>query len=474
MGDSSLPETRPIAALSLAELEARFATPVSLSPDDVARLAARIPILRRRYNEHLQRAKIQFVDPRLTLTSCRSLLLLGRATVGVSHLVYHALRSLDEASRTPTRSTVAPEVVEAALDWSDRQIELIAWQLRALDAADTQSAALRALFAQLELHPRLTPAGWIRLTGDVISAATGWLDSALALPRPGLTVQAYLAEIGQVREAEAAGRGMEAARIVARLVTRRGVRGFDPEMLTLAALSHDCGLMLVPASARVPATTATTKKTAQAAAAAQQLRDLHASTGAALVAGLSEFSTELPALVAQHHRRLNDPLLSPAFPPRAQSPASRLLAVVVRWLELLERAGQEPAEPSTTLDQDPFAEPARRLWREAERGDWDRGLVEELLTGLGVQIADPAAWRNERRCRGSADWSHGGQLRLDPADDEWPRSNLDSASFDSARFRPTRSRTTRSRDTPCPLRKVARRPRPAPATGAGHADRSIA
>ena len=126
-------------------------------------MAARIPILRRRYNEHLQRAKIQFVDPRLTLTSCRSLLLLGRATVGVSHLVYQALRSLDEAIRTPTRSTVASEVVEAALDWSDRQIELIAWQLRALDAADTQSAALRALFGQMEVHARL---------------ATVWLDPA--------------------------------------------------------------------------------------------------------------------------------------------------------------------------------------------------------------------------------------------------------------------------------------------------------
>jgi len=438
VGDSSLPETRPVvalsAALSLTELQAGFVTPVSLSPDDVARLAARIPILRRRYNEHLQRAKIQFVDPRLTLTSCRSLLLLGRATVGISHLVYQALRSLDEAIRTPTRSTVAPEVVEAALDWSDRQIELIAWQLRALDAADTQSAALRALFGQLELHPRLTPAGWTRLTNDVISAATGWLDSALALPRPGLTVQAYLAEIGHVREAEAAGRGMEAARIVARLVTRRGARGFDPELLTLAALSHDCGLMLVPTPATVPATTATmTTKTTAKSAAAQQLRDLHASTGAALMAGLAEFSTELPALVAQHHRRLNDPQLSPAFPPRTQSPASRLLAVVVRWLELLERAGEEPAEPSTTLGQNPFAEPARRLLREAERGDWDRRLVEELLAGVGVQTSDQLPGATNRAValtptRGD------GQLRLDPADDEWPRSNLDSANFDSTRF----------------------------------------
>ncbi len=232
MGDSSLPETRPVlapsAALSLAELQARFAAPASLSPDDVARVAVRIPILRRRYNEHLQRAKIQFVDPRLTLTSCRSLLLLGRATVGVSHLVYQALRSLDETIRTPTRSTVAPEVVEAALDWSDRQIELIAWQLRGLDAVDTQSAALRPLLGQLALHARLTPAGWTRLAKDVISAASGWLDSALALPRPGLTVPAYLAEIGHAREAEAAGRGMETARIVARLVTRTALADSMP------------------------------------------------------------------------------------------------------------------------------------------------------------------------------------------------------------------------------------------------------
>ncbi len=439
MGDSSLPKTRPIAALSLAELQAGFAAPVPLSPDDVARLSGRVPILRRRYNEHLQRAKIQFVDPRLTLTSCRSLLALGRATVGLSHLVYQALRSLDEATRTPMRPTVAPEIVEAALDWSDRQLELIGWQLRGLDAADTHSAALRPLFAQLELHARISPAGWARLAHDVISAADGWLDSAAALPRPGLTLKAYLAEIGHAREAEAAGRGMEAARIIARIATRRGVRGFDPELLTLAALGHDCGLLLVPSLAAAPPTTTSTisKSAAAKLAAAQRLRDLHPSTGAALIAGLAEYSTELPALVAQHHRRLNEPHLSPAFPPRTQSPASRLLAVVVRWLELVERAGDEPAD-ATTLGQNPFVEPARRLVREAERGDWDRRLVAELLAAVDVTLPDHVPGETNRLVsrtpiRGDE------QLRLDPADDAWPRSNLDAANLDAGRMNSVRA-----------------------------------
>jgi hypothetical protein len=70
VGGSSLSDTRPIAEVSLADLQSRFASRTPLSADNLARLAERMPLLRQRYNEQLQRAKIQFVDPRLKLSSC--------------------------------------------------------------------------------------------------------------------------------------------------------------------------------------------------------------------------------------------------------------------------------------------------------------------------------------------------------------------------------------------------------------------
>jgi hypothetical protein len=83
VGSSSSQDTRPIAATSLVDWQTRFACRSSLSPADVTRVADRGPHLRRRYNEQLQRAKIQFVDPRLKLSSCQPLVRLARETASV-------------------------------------------------------------------------------------------------------------------------------------------------------------------------------------------------------------------------------------------------------------------------------------------------------------------------------------------------------------------------------------------------------
>jgi hypothetical protein len=420
VGGSSLPDTRPVPEISLADLQSRFASRSPLEPADVARSADRVALFRQRYNEQLQRAKIQFVDPRLKLSSCRRLLLAARAIVAVSQLVYQAVRSLDHARIEPRRAAVDPDVVAEGLAWNDRQLARLAGHLQVLDAADTHSTWLKILLNQLESYPRVASCDWTRLAQQVLSAMPARLDAEFALPLPGLALKSYFEEIGQARSADVMGRGIEAAEIVARMATRASAIGFDPELLTVAALCQDCGLLLGPS-----------QSSAQATPAAATLRALHPSIGAGLAAALVELSTELPALVAEHHRRLNEPLIAPNSVSRHRNKGSRLLALVVRWLELTGDGGAAAADALPPARAVAFSEPAQRLVRETLRGDWDRRIAADLLDALGYHVESETLWEAERASHfGIRDDS---RRRVDPADERWPRSNLELAHPELAR-----------------------------------------
>jgi hypothetical protein len=431
VGGSSLPDTRPVSEISLADLQSRFASRSRLEPADVARLADRLALVRQRYNEQLQRAKIQFVDPRLKLSSCRPLLLAARAVVAVSQLVYQALHSLDDARIDPARAAVDPDVIALGLAWNDRQLARIAGPLQVLDAADTHSAWLKILLNQLESYPRVGSSDWTRLAQQVLSTTSVRLDAEFALPLPSVALKSYFEEIGQARLADVMGRGIEAAEIVARMATRPSAIGFDPELLTVAALCQDCGLLV-----------SQSRSAAQATPAAARLHALHPSIGAGLAAGLVEMSTELPGLVAEHHRRLNEPLITPNSLSRHRNKGSRLLALVVRWLELTgdTRAAAADAPPPDRAVA--FAEPARRLVHETLRGDWDRRIAADLLDALGFRVESERLREAERISRGGI--RDDSRRRLDSADEHWPRSNLELASLQPAH--PELARRTRETD----------------------------
>ncbi len=199
MGGSSLPDIRRVTELSLADLQSRFASDSPLDPADIPRLADRTPLLRQRYNDQLQRAKIQFVDPRLKLASCHSLLLAARAVASVSQLIYQAVRSLEDARLARTLTAISPDTVAEGLAWNDAQLTRIAGHLQVLDAADTHSAWLKILLNQLEAYPRVSSSDWVRLAQQVLSVASVRLDAELELPLPGVALKSYFEEIGQAR-----------------------------------------------------------------------------------------------------------------------------------------------------------------------------------------------------------------------------------------------------------------------------------
>ena len=197
MSGSALPESPPVSPLSLAELRSRFALREPLGADDFSHLADCLPLVRRRYNEQLQSAKIQFVDPRLKLASCRSLLMAARETLVVSQLIYRALESPRDATADPARFPIRLEVLQDALAWNECRIETIARQLALLDAIERHSAWLRSLLVQLETQSRVSSSDWVRLARDVMIA--GSMDSEFTLPFPSLNLEEYLAEVGHVR-----------------------------------------------------------------------------------------------------------------------------------------------------------------------------------------------------------------------------------------------------------------------------------
>jgi hypothetical protein len=415
VGGSSLPETRPISEIAQADLESRLTRQEPLAPEDVSRLVDRVPHLRRLYNGQLQRAKILFVDPRLTLESCRPLLLLARSTVSVSHRVYPALRFTDDAATAPAWPVVTAETIEAALAWNDVQLDRIVRHLQGLDAADAHASRLRALLDRLEVSSRASSGDWTRLARDVISVACARLDSGPAVAVPGFSLQSYFTEIGHARHAEIVARGIEAAQNVARFLALHGGFGFDPELLTIAALAQDCGLLLRPARVAL-----------KAVRAAQELRALHASIGAGLAAALVEYSTELPALVAEHHRRLNELQSTHDSFARIQNRSSRLLAVVVRWLELSASADLTPASTPIPSGRLAVATPVERLLAETLRGDWDRQLVRELLATLGF-AAESETLREPERGHWPFENRDARRRRFDSADQRWPHPNLELA-----------------------------------------------
>ncbi|HEV8004145.1 MAG TPA: hypothetical protein VGP63_30045 [Planctomycetaceae bacterium] len=414
MDGSSLPDIRPVAEISLTALQSRFASRHPLRADDIGRLADRVTLLRVRYNEQLQRAKIQFVDPRLKLSSCRALLVMARAVVSVSQLVYQAVRSLDAARLNPTQTAVDPDVVETGLAWNDAQLARIAGHLHGLDTADAHSAWLKILLTQLESYPRISASDWTRLAQQVLAAGADRLDAELGLPLPSVALKAYFEEIGRAQYAEVMGRGIEAAQIVARMVLRRSPIGFDPELLTVAALCQDCGLLL--GSSR--------------SASKGQMRALHASIGAGLAASLVELATELPVLVAEHHRRLNEPLVAPNVLSRNRNRGSRMLGVIVRWLELIDDMSQRAAEATPLAGTVDFSEPARRLVRETIHGDWDRSIASDLMDTLGFRSESQALHEADRIARFGI--REDARRRVDSADERWPQSNLELPNLELA------------------------------------------
>jgi len=402
----------PLAALSFSELESQFALRRRVDSAGRSEIVDSYAALRQQYTEQSHRAKLQFADPRLQQPCCSTLFHLAVGSVKASRLAYTALREAEFALRSADVDVVSPDVVQRAIDWNRQQLNHLEAQLRLLDLVDGVMLPLRKLVVQLETSRHVSALGWRSIARHLVSESGRLADGAPFFPLPGFSLKAYLSFAGHGPYGDAFSRGIETTLSLAPVLVKRDADSAQTDLLSIAALCQDCGLLL-SARHRRPASGRGTETPAGWPA--------HPSIGAGLVAGMAEFATELPSLVAEHHQRFIgfDRLL--ALAPAIQKKGSRLLATTVRFLEIVDElpmnAADEVSPPGAALYS-----AAVQLGREAARGEWDSRIAGELLGSLGFRLEyEPADISDDDR---HSDQSAYGNRRLDPGSQAVPDPNF--------------------------------------------------
>jgi hypothetical protein len=402
----------PTGTLSFAELESQFALRRRIEPADRSEIAECYSALRRQYSEQSRRAQLQFAEPRIKQAGGAALFHLAVESAKASRLVYTALREAEPALwRSADASIVSPEVVERGIDWNRRQLDRLEAQLRLLDHVDGVMLPLRKLFGQLESSRHVSALGWRSIARHLFSQA-GRRADATCLPVPGFSLRTYLSLAGHGPCGDAFGRGIETVLALAPVLADRNDDSTQTDLLSLAALCQDCGLLLLGRHGK-----------------RGQWRDAdndsdvasHSSIGAGLVAGITELAAELPSLVAEHHRRFIEFGRLPDAATTSQKTGSRLLATTVRFLELVE---ESPLSPTDGVPQPQAAlyPAALRLNHETNRGEWDPKIVSQILSAIGFQLEfEPADVADEELRR---DRTANGNRRLDSADQSVPDPNF--------------------------------------------------
>jgi hypothetical protein len=248
---------------------------------------------------------------------------------------------------------------EALLDWLTDRLHAadvfrpLAGRLdqtihRIVHGEETSFSSLRSLTAELTAAVRHCPALSLQNAADV----------------------AVLPELFGFSEPQRQSRLMPSL-LSALLLTRHKAHEETQRRLVTAALVQDIGAVV--------------QSTAET-----RLLPTHSSTGAAMLAGLSNVPAEISLLVGSHHERLD----GSGFPQRLSgarlSTSAQQLAWHVRFVELTLDARTLTATIETGESLDVLA--GVRLWQGVERGAFDRSLTIDSLNsvraGLGKDVAD--------------------------------------------------------------------------------------
>lgn len=393
------------AELTFSDLEAQFGIRRRIETAARPEIAESYAALRKQYAEQSRRAQQLFADPRIKQPACAAHFRLAIESVKAARLVYDALQEADRVLRSGDAWIVSPQVVERAIDWNRRRLVRLDGQLRLLDLVDEVILPLKKLFVQLEGSRQVSALGWRSIARHLLSQAEDRSGPVDLIPLPGFSVGTYLSQAGHAAHGAAFGRGLEALFALAPVLAARTLDPLAVDVISIAALCQDCGRLLLERRR------ANRKSTTNEADETQR----HASLGAGLVGGIDEFASELPLLVAEHHRRLVGFGHVAEFNIGLQRTGSRLLATAVRFLELLE----EPAPLAAGQLPGASLYPAGlRLNHEALRGEWDTNIAGELLSRLGFEI------QYETVEGTSDDRLEHANRRLDPADPHVPDPNF--------------------------------------------------
>jgi hypothetical protein len=364
---------QPRAEFTFSDLESQFGIRQRIEAPNRPEIAESYAALRKQYAEQSRRAQQLFADPRIKLPACAAQFHLAIESVKAARLVYDALQEADRVLRSGDAWIVSPEVVERAIDWNRRRLVRLEGQLRLLDLADEVIPPLKKLFAQLEGSRHVSALGWRSIARHLLSQVEGRNAPAELLPLPGFSLGGYLSQAGHAVYGTAFGRGLETLLALAPALVARNVDPLAIDVISIAALCQDCGLLLLGRR----------RTNRQPGVVGAEKPQAHAALGAGLVGGIAGMAAELPPLVAEHHRRFAGFGPLPDFNIDLQRTDSRLLATTVRFLELVAERAAAVADQLPGVSLYPAA---LRLNHEALRGAWDPNVAAELLSRLGFQV----------------------------------------------------------------------------------------
>lgn len=372
--------------------------------DDVAVLPTpNFDSLHREFAELTRRSRPVLSDHRLKLPEWSALFAMAGDVIKISKLLYAEFRR-DEAARSDRANLAA---LAELLEFNGGQLARLDGLLRCLDRIDGYTPILQEALHELQHAEEPLPSRLQNLARRMILDLAEADAADLLTLACGSQLRDYLARSTHPADPYVYASGIQAAQFGAWMMGREPHSSERRELVTIAGLLQNCGLLCLTAHYR---------STSEALAVEEStLYRRHPAIGAALASGLCEYSLDLPLLIAGHHERLD----GTGYPHRLVgdqlSKWSRLSAAVARLIELLRDAyrpsGQQVGWPAiaATVDQ-----AIAQLYRESEQGELDRECTRQLLASFGFERTP-----GESRVGGTGQPGPGGgtseRLRLDAA-----------------------------------------------------------
>jgi len=246
---------------------------------------------------------------------------------------------------------------------------------------------LHAAVQQLLKQKSVSVSPFRNLARDILLDVREAPDMGIILPESGRSPGDQPISPGTPAESCVYTGGIQTARLIAWAASHRHTWLDRRELLTVAALLQDVGLLLLKSAYSMTPRQLVLRR--------PELFHKHPELGASLAGSITGCSVDLSRLIAQHHERLDGTGYPRQLRSRRLSETSRFLAIVVRFVELWhdhpqqDRACSSPPQHLTTAASEAVAcQPAaERLFREALRGDWDLTLANGFLETLGFQVS---------------------------------------------------------------------------------------
>jgi hypothetical protein len=302
----------------------------------------------------------------------------------ISHAEYQVLRGLSDESLLLARLACLELARFEGFDVPTSSPELLEWMLidvqTRLQAIDAQLELIQSTWSLAEM---LRPVVQGVLATDGYPArrlepllnqleARGQNESFLHLvPWPGLSLKELLARKGWPHAGFYAS-AIQGARWTAAL-RRRLPDGetFSNRFLIAAALLADIGLLVGAARGG---------NGVDDEARSSPAYRRHPDVSAALISGMAGASPEWAVLASQHHERVDGSGFPQRLCDRQLRPAARELAAALRWSELTMHASVA-CSPHEALSA-----AAQAIWRETERGAFDREVVGRMLAAFDADL----------------------------------------------------------------------------------------